>query len=189
MKDPKKKNGRAPKAEKPRGDRAAEITAVLMIFVAVFFAVCLASYDSRDPSWANVPPAGHKVHNIAGSVGAYFAEAILQFMGLIAFLAPFAFGYIGVKTILPGGGKKLLLRTGGAILLSMILCPLLFLLLTSFPWGKAEIQAGGILGDLLSSLLVRYLNTTGSLILLVAALVLFLLFLHPVVLIPDGPPL
>ena len=76
----------------------------------------------------------------------------------------------------PGGGRKLLLRTGGVLLLVLILCPLLFLLLTNFPWGKTEIQAGGILGDLVSSLLVRYLNAAGSLVLLATAFVLFLLF-------------
>jgi len=53
---------------------------------------------------------------------------------------------------------------------------LLFLLLGSFPWGKADIRAGGILGDLLSSLFVGYLSSTGSLILLLALLILFLLF-------------
>ena len=176
MKDPNKKNGRAPKVRRSRAGRAAEITAVLMISFAVFSMICVVSYDSRDPSWANVPPAGIKIHNYAGRVGAYFAEAILQFLGLVAFLIPLAFGYVGVRTILPGEERKLLLRMSGAILLVLVLCPLLFLLLTSFPWGKAEIQAGGILGDLLSSLLIRYLNTTGSLILLAAAFVLFLLF-------------
>jgi S-DNA-T family DNA segregation ATPase FtsK/SpoIIIE len=176
MKDPYKKNGRAPKAGKPKAGRAAEITAVLMISFAVFSMICLTSYDSRDPSWANIPPAGHKIHNYAGRVGAYFAEAILQFMGLVAFLLPFAFGYVGVKTILPRGGRKLLLRTGGVLLLVLILCPLIFLLLANFPWGKAEIQAGGILGDLVSSLLVRYLSAAGSLVLLASAFVLFLLF-------------
>jgi S-DNA-T family DNA segregation ATPase FtsK/SpoIIIE len=176
MKDPYKKNGRAPKAGKPKAGRAAEITAVLMISFAVFSMICLTSYDSRDPSWANIPPAGHKIHNYAGRVGAYFAEAILQFMGLVAFLLPLAFGYVGVKTILPRGGRKLLLRTGGVLLLVLILCPLIFLLLANFPWGKAEIQAGGILGDLVSSLLVRYLSAAGSLILLASAFVLFLLF-------------
>jgi S-DNA-T family DNA segregation ATPase FtsK/SpoIIIE len=176
MKDPYKKNGRAPKAGKPKAGRAAEITAVLMISFAVFSMICLTSYDSRDPSWANIPPAGHMVHNYAGRVGAYFAEAILQFMGLVAFLLPFAFGYVGVKTILPGGARKLLLRTGGVLLLVLILCPFIFLLLTNFLWGKAEIQAGGILGDLVSSLLVRYLSAAGSLVLLAAAFVLFLLF-------------
>jgi len=176
MKDPNKKNGRAPKAGKPKAGRAAEITAVLMISFAVFSMICLTSYDSRDPSWANIPPAGHKVHNYAGRVGAYFAEAILQFMGLVAFLLPFAFGYVGVKTILPRGARKLFLRTGGVLLLVLILCPLIFLLLANFPWGKAEIQAGGILGDLVSSLLVRYLSAAGSLVLLASAFILFLLF-------------
>ncbi len=176
MKVPNKKNGRAPKAEKPKTGRAAEIVAVLMIAFAVFSLICLISYDSRDPSWANIPPAGHRVHNYAGRVGAYFAEAILQFLGIVAFLLPFVFGYVGIKTILPGGGRKLALRTGGILLLILILCPLIFLLFADFLWGGAKIQAGGILGDLMSSLLVRYLSTAGSLVLLAAAFVLFLLF-------------
>jgi DNA segregation ATPase FtsK/SpoIIIE, S-DNA-T family len=162
--------------EKQKGNRLAEITAVLMIFFGLFCLISLISYDSRDPSWANVPPAGHSVHNYAGRVGAYFAEAFLQFLGLVAFFMPFAFGYVGLKTILPGGSKRMARRIGGALLAIVILCPLLFLLLESFPWGKGEIRAGGILGDLLSSFLVGYLNHTGSLILLAGALVLFLLF-------------
>jgi len=46
------------------------------------------SYDARDPSFANVPAAGHRVRNFAGSVGAYFAQAILWFIGLAAFVLP-----------------------------------------------------------------------------------------------------
>ena len=176
MRLPNKRNDRTPKPEKPKGGRTAEVVAVLMIAFAVFSLLCLASYDSRDPSWANVPPAGHRVQNYAGRVGAYFAEAILQFMGVVAFLLPFAFGYVGVKTILPGGRRRLLLRTGGLLLLVLILCPLIFLLFANFPWGKADIQAGGILGDLVSSLLVQYLSPAGSLVLLAASFVLFLLF-------------
>jgi DNA segregation ATPase FtsK/SpoIIIE, S-DNA-T family len=176
MSKPKKKNGSSPKPEKRKRGLASEIMAVFMIFFGIFCLLSLVSYDSGDPSWANIPAAGQKVHNYAGRVGAYFSEALLQFMGLIAFLLPFAFGYVGIKTILPEGPRKLPVRTLGILILILICCPLLFLLLKSFPWGKSEIQAGGIVGDLLSSLLVRHLNVTGSLILLAAAFVLFLLF-------------
>jgi DNA segregation ATPase FtsK/SpoIIIE, S-DNA-T family len=162
--------------EKRQGSRAAEIAAVFLIFSGIFSLICLVSYDSRDPSWANVPATGHAVHNWAGRVGAYFAEALLQFFGLVAFLIPFAFVYAGIKTILPGGSGKIVRRIGGILIVVLILCPLLFLLLQSFPWGRAEIRAGGILGDLLSSFLVGYLNHTGSLILLFGLLVLYLVF-------------
>ena len=176
MKDPNKKNGRAPKAGKPKAGRAAEITAVLMIFFSVFSLICLMSYDSRDPSWANVSPAGHRVHNYAGRVGSYFSDWLLMFMGLYAFLVPFAFGYVGIKTILPGGARRLLVRTGGILLSALILCPLFYFLLKSFPWGKVEVQAGGVMGFSLAEFLVGYLNPSGSFLLLAAAFVLFLLF-------------
>ena len=171
-----KRNGASSRPEKRKPGLAAEIVAVLMIFIGIFALLSLASYDSRDPSWANSIEAGHGVRNIAGRAGAHFAEAILQFLGLMAFFVPFAFGFVGIKTILPEGRFRLLVRAVGILLLLLILCPLLFLLLGSFPWGKADIRAGGILGDVLSSLLVGYLNPTGSLILLLAALILFLLF-------------
>ena len=173
---PAKRNGASSRPEKRKPGLAVEIIAVLMIFVGIFALLSLASYDSRDPSWANSLEAGHGVHNYAGRAGAHFAEALLQFLGLMAFFVPFAFGFVGIKAILPGDRSRLIARTAGIVLLLLILSPLLFLLLGNFPWGKTEMRAGGILGDLLSSALVGYLNPTGSLILLVAALVLFLLF-------------
>ncbi len=171
-----RRNGASSRPEKRKPVLAVEIVAVLMIFVGIFAFLSLASYDSRDPSWATSLEAGRGAHNYGGRAGAHFAEALLQFLGLMAFFLPFAFGFIGIKAILPDGRSRLVARTAGVALLFLILCPLLFLLLGSFPWGKAEIRAGGILGDLLSSALVGYLNPTGSLILLAAALVLFLLF-------------
>jgi S-DNA-T family DNA segregation ATPase FtsK/SpoIIIE len=171
-----KRNGALPGVEKRKPGLTIEIIAILMIFVGIFALLSLASYDSRDPSWANSLEAGHGVHNYAGRAGAHFAEVLLQFLGLMAFFVPFAFGFVGIKAILPGGRSRLIARTSGVVFLLLILCPLLFLLLGSFPWGKTEIRAGGILGDALTSALVGYLNPTGSLILLLAALVLFLLF-------------
>jgi DNA segregation ATPase FtsK/SpoIIIE, S-DNA-T family len=173
---PAKRNGASSRPEKRKPGLAVEIVAVFMIFVGIFALLSLVSYDSRDPSWANSLEAGHGVRNIAGRAGAHFAEALFQFLGLMAFFIPFAFGFVGIKAILPDGRSRLLVRIGGILILLLILCPLLFLILGSFPWGKAEIRAGGVLGDLLSSALVGYLNTTGSLILLLAAFVLFLLF-------------
>ena len=172
----RKRNGASSRPEKRKPGLAVEIVAVLMVFVAIFALLSLVSYDSRDPSWANSLESGHDVHNYAGRAGAHFAEALLQFLGLMAFFVPFALGFIGLKAILPDGRSGLLVRTAGILILFLILCPLLFLLLGSFPWGKAEIRAGGILGDLVSSVLVGFLNHAGSLILLLAALILFLLF-------------
>ena len=171
-----KRNGAPSRPEKRKPGLAVEIAAVLMIFVGIFALLSLASYDSRDPSWASALESGHEVRNYAGRAGAHFAEALLQFLGLMAFFVPFALAYVGIKAILPDRRSRLFARLLGIALALLILCPLLFLLLGSFPWGRAEVRAGGILGDLVSSALVGVLNPTGALVLLVAALVLFLLF-------------
>ena len=63
MSKPKKKNGSSPKPEKRKRGLASEILAVFMIFFGVFCLLSLVSYDSGDPSWANIPAAGHRVHN------------------------------------------------------------------------------------------------------------------------------
>ena len=109
---PAKRNGASSRSEKRKPGLAAEIVAVLMIFVGIFALLCLVSYDARDPSWANSLEAGHGVHNYAGRAGAHFAEALLQFLGFMAFFIPFAFGFVGIKTILPDGRSRLLVRTG-----------------------------------------------------------------------------
>ncbi|HVP90451.1 MAG TPA: DNA translocase FtsK [Terriglobales bacterium] len=167
-------NGK-PAARKP--GLAVEITGLVLLFFALFSLISLVSYDSKDPSFASVPPPGHRIHNFAGSVGAYFAEALFWFLGFAAFLLPFGLGYAAVKALLRGTAGGLLRRTGAVLVFFLIFCPLLAILQpTPIAFRGARVQAGGIIGNLLFAFLKRYLSGIGSFVFLLAALGLFLLF-------------
>jgi len=180
-----KKRKAKPKAGNGKGGKAAaakkaalgvEITGVVLIAISLFAFISVISYQSKDPSFANIPPADYNVRNFAGSVGAYFAQAILWFLGLASFFLPFVLGYAALRAVLRGTAAHLLKRLGTITLGLLIVCPLLALVFESFPYRGSGIPAGGIIGELLLNFLVRYLSTVGSFIFLLAALATFLLF-------------
>jgi len=154
----------------------SEIIGVFLIFLALFFLISLVSYDPQDPSWANVTSSAQKIHNYAGRAGASLAEALLQFFGLTSFLLAFVLGYLGFQAMLSREKRHFFLKPAASFFLILILSSLLFLLFENFSWKGEEIQAGGLVGNLLSSLLITYFSQAGSLILLTAILVLFIIF-------------
>jgi S-DNA-T family DNA segregation ATPase FtsK/SpoIIIE len=168
------KNGKAAAAKKTA--LAVEITGVVLVFLALFALTSVISYSSRDPSFANIPPAGYKVRNFAGSAGAYFAQLVLWSLGLASFVLPFVLGYAALRAVARGTSSHLLKRLGTITLGLVIVCPLLALVFESFPYRGSSVPAGGIVGELLLNVLVRYLSTAGSFIVLMAALAAFLLF-------------
>jgi S-DNA-T family DNA segregation ATPase FtsK/SpoIIIE len=170
-----RRKARAKPAQRREG-LGVEITGIFLLFVVLFSLLSLVSYRSSDPSWANASPAGERVRNFGGRVGAYYAEALLQFLGLTAYLLALAFGYVAVKTIIRDVPGRLLRRLGSVLVLALILCPLVALLFQTVPLGGNEIPAGGILGRFFLSGLERYLNTVGSLVFLLAALALYFLY-------------
>jgi S-DNA-T family DNA segregation ATPase FtsK/SpoIIIE len=161
------------KAKKKKKIRASEIVAVLLVFLALFIFISLISYDSRDPSWANATPSHQKTHNYAGRVGASFSEALLQFLGFSAFLIPLALIYLGYAMFFPG--RRLLLKSLGSFLFIILFGALLFMCFDRFAWRGTEIQAGGIMGSLVSSIMVRNLNSVGTILILISLLVLLLI--------------
>lgn len=176
MKKKKKKKRKArpePRPKKKRRVRASEVAAILLVFLALFIFVSLISYDSRDPSWANATPSNQKIHNYAGRVGASLSEAFLQFLGFGAFLLPLALIYIGYGIFFPG--QRFLLKALGSFLFIINFGALLYMFSDTFSWRGTEIQAGGIMGSLVLALLVPYLNSIGTILVLIGLLVFLLL--------------
>jgi len=173
----KKKNKKLPrpsrKIKKKRKINTSEVIAVFMILLALFILISLISYDSKDPSWANAAPSNQKIHNYTGRVGASVAEALLQFLGFSAFLFPLGLIYISFGAFFPD--QRLFLKTVTCFLFIILSAGLLFMLFEKFAWRGTEIQAGGIIGSLVSSLLVRYFNTIGTILILIGLLALLIL--------------
>jgi DNA segregation ATPase FtsK/SpoIIIE, S-DNA-T family len=166
----------SPKSKKAKHPNVYEVGGILLICLAAFVLISLVSFDSGDPSWANVSSAAGKAHNYGGKIGAWLAEALLQGFGFTAFLLPFMMGYLGIIAVMTGEKKHLLRKTGKCVLLLLILCPLLILLFQSVSWRGTKIPFGGLLGDLLNSFLTGFLNSTGTLIFLLAAVAVFIIF-------------
>lgn len=154
----------------------SEILGVLLIFLSVFLFISLISYDSQDPSWAAVSSSNQEVHNYTGRVGASLSETLFQIFGLVSLVFPFAIFYIGIQIFLPKGNKNIVLKTLAVSFLMLILCGLTFILFHSITWKGAEIPSGGFTGDLFSSILIRYFNHIGTIIVLIGLLILIITF-------------
>jgi S-DNA-T family DNA segregation ATPase FtsK/SpoIIIE len=162
-------------ASKKRTPIASEITGIIFLFAALFLLLSLISYDPGDRSWASSGALGHGTRNIGGKVGAWLAATACQGLGLTALLLPFMLGYLGLKAILAGEKKHLWRKAGVFALLLVILGPLLNLVLQDDPWPGIH-QPGGVISYMINAGLTGLLNTTGALIFLIAAAVLFLAF-------------
>jgi S-DNA-T family DNA segregation ATPase FtsK/SpoIIIE len=166
----------ASRAAKRKNIISSEVAGVVLVFIAAFLLISIVSYDRRDPSWANSVSPGEAIRNWGGRVGAWTAETFLQAFGLTAILLPLMAGYLGIRAIFAAGKKRLLLKAGQFLILLLILCPLLAVFFQNFRWREAKIEAGGLFGDALNSGLHSILNSTGTVIFLLAAASLFIMF-------------
>ena len=70
-----------------RHARLNEAVAVLFLIAGLFVFFGLVSYHPLDPSWNTVTGAAKPV-NLTGRVGAFFADLLLQTLGLGAYAVP-----------------------------------------------------------------------------------------------------
>ncbi|MCX8160657.1 MAG: DNA translocase FtsK 4TM domain-containing protein [Candidatus Saccharicenans sp.] len=171
-----KKEKKEEKKEGRKNKILAEVISVILIFLAAFSLLSIFTYNPADPTWASISPPGHRVQNFGGRLGAGLAESLLQVFGLLALLLPLALGYLGIRSLFPGQSGRLFRRSLTGLFYLLVLSPLLVLVLERAPWKGKDFPAGGLLGELISNFLIRYLNHTGSFILLLCLLALLLIF-------------
>jgi len=169
-KSPPKKNKRF------RRVHSHELLGILLLFLAAAVFLSLVSYHASDPSWASASSEQTRVHNYLGRFGASVSEALLQLFGFAAFLLPLGLAYLGVRMIISREESRSLARVGGLTLLLLLLCPFMHFLSPKINWRGTEISTGGVLGELVAPPLDRYFNHTGSILLLMGLLILFLIF-------------
>ena len=136
--------------------------AVLMLASILLF-LALATYRPSDPSMntATVAEPGNAVHNWVGLLGSYLSDVLLQAFGLTVFLAPVWMGGLGWNWMRSRDAGTAILRWMG-VGLAVIFTPALFGLL---PWHWRWMHAlpvEGVMGRVISGLLVAYLNIQGA---------------------------
>ncbi len=141
-----------------------EIAGIILIGFSIFTVCCLITYDSRDPSffmgYSRMPV---KIQNWGGVIGSYISSWLFQIFGITAFLVP---------VVLLLSSKKILFPTSTppAFYLQCVLgvifflCSIVFLslYLDKLHVYNYHFQAGGLLGDSLSRLMLKYLNVFGT---------------------------
>jgi DNA segregation ATPase FtsK/SpoIIIE, S-DNA-T family len=148
----------------PTGNRRLnELIGFLMCVSALLLFLALVSYSPLDPSWnsASVLTGSHAARNWIGVVGAYTADALLQFFGVGAFLLVLFPAMLGVRWFRSVKVQSPLAKSLGAIWLVMFIPAMLALLPGQLRWARV-IPIEGLLGRVVGDFLIHYLNLVGA---------------------------
>ena len=134
---------------------AREAAALTFIASGLYLALALASYEA-DPMRLEV--AGP---DWVGPVGAILARALVQAVGIVAWLAPLELMLVSLPLL---GDRKLefrITRVSGDVLIAVTLAGLVHI---GFPRATSfgELPLGGLVGDLFGSVMRSLFSTVGS---------------------------
>ncbi len=148
----------------PTGNRRLnELVGFLMCVSALLLFLALVSYSPLDPSWnsASGLTDAHAARNWIGVVGAYTADAFLQFFGIGAFLLIIFPAMLGVRWFRSMKVQSPLAKSLGGIWLAMFVPAMLALLPGHLRWVHV-IPIEGLLGRVVGDFLIHYLNLVGA---------------------------
>ncbi|AOV18525.1 cell division protein FtsK [Acidihalobacter aeolianus] len=142
----------------------------LFVFGAagLYLLLALVSYHAGDPGWSQTG-SGRPVANLAGRAGAWFADFFLYFIGYLAYLAPLMViysGYLifrGRSTDGEFDPAAFGLRWLGFAVTLISGCGLATM---HFSAGYLPLDAGGVLGDLVSNRLTPLVGRLGATLML-----------------------
>ncbi|TQV76624.1 cell division protein FtsK [Aliikangiella marina] len=146
---------------------------IVLIAVAIFLFISLWSYSPDDPGWT-VARDVSEIQNATGRAGAWFSSFFLHLIGYLAFLFPFMVVYSGYllfrerKNTLPNSWVFWTFRLFGLIFTLMLGAAISAQHFADPAMANAYFS-GGILGKMLSDLLVSWFNPVGATLLLLAA--------------------
>ncbi|WP_032096288.1 MULTISPECIES: DNA translocase FtsK [unclassified Alteromonas] len=147
--------------------RVWEAGMIVACVFAFFLLLALASFHPGDPGWSQ---AGLQldVHNWVGATGAWVADLLLFSFGFLAYLLPFGAAFLGwflfqhIKELDEFDYLTIGLRIIGGLLMALGATGI-----ASINFDDIyNFSAGGFIGDVISSALVPYFNTAGTILLL-----------------------
>lgn len=145
---------------RPRG---REYAVVLLLFLAVFVALCLLSYDPSDPSF-NVATDKSAVSNLCGLVGSHVGDAFVQLLGISALLIPIVLCVTALRLHWRTSDAGGLSETLSVFCLLAAVCMLMERLVAAPVLGFALEHTGGALGSFLHYYLFQLLGSAGEML-------------------------
>jgi S-DNA-T family DNA segregation ATPase FtsK/SpoIIIE len=149
---------------------AREAWWLVVVLVATYLALVLATYDKFDPGWSH-STGGTGIHNAGGRFGAWLADVSLYLFGLSAYwgvvflLFAVYWGYRRLGAPGPGDRRSFLVACIGFFALLLASASLEALRLHSFH-VQLPLEAGGIVGVGLGDLFTRWFGVTGGTLML-----------------------
>src|SRR5260370_12060095 len=142
-----------------RNRRLNEIIGMVVLVSAALLLLALASYTPSDPSFDTVGHyvTGRPAHNWTGMVGAYFADAMLQSIGVAAFFLPLVLGRLGICWMMSRPAGSPLAKAVG-LAMWIVFGPAAIALLPGHMLWRGTLPIEGTSGPLLADLLVGVPN-------------------------------
>jgi S-DNA-T family DNA segregation ATPase FtsK/SpoIIIE len=143
-----------------------EIYGIILFFLVIFTLISILSYSPGDPSINNARAAG-QIHNLFGVVGAYVSGLLIGLFGLGAFWIPILLLLASIHFFGNHPGRAMIATLVGGIILVIITGSLLSVKQNYYILLGSKFSAGGIIGIPYKDFLVKYTNTTGSVMILI----------------------
>lgn len=139
---------------------------------ALFLLIALLTFSPDDPGWSH-STSYRSISNACGLLGAWLADVILSFLGLMAYMIPVMIFWLGYSVYAPDKAQSsgwMLTVRGSGFLLTVIAGSAIFFLHLHFLRTKVDLpeSPGGILGREIGDMLVHLLGNSGSTLLLLA---------------------
>jgi DNA segregation ATPase FtsK/SpoIIIE, S-DNA-T family len=143
--------------------RLNELIGILLLVLATFLSLALISYSPLDPSLntAATPLVSRPTHNWIGMIGAVTSDAVLQVLGVSAFLVPVFLAMYSARWFRSRPIISPYIKILGVFGLLLFVAALIGLLPWNIRW-KGAIPAEGLLGRILADAMIHYLNVVGA---------------------------
>ncbi|HUF77350.1 MAG TPA: DNA translocase FtsK [Thermoanaerobaculia bacterium] len=161
----------AARSQLPPG-KGEELSGIVLLTVSALLAASLVSFQPRDPSLFHASSEPSPVQNLVGQAGAHAAAVGFGLLGLGALLLPAFLGVAGWRLVRRRKGGRSPLRLVGALVVLGSLPAFLQATLGAVTWRGWFVESGGVFGKLVAEALEARLNLPGTLLVLVAAVVL-----------------
>jgi DNA segregation ATPase FtsK/SpoIIIE, S-DNA-T family len=145
-----------------------EIAGILLFFLVVLTLVSLLSYNPADPSIHNATATSH-IHNLFGLIGSHLAGLLIGLFGLGAFWIPalLMLGSIHLFGRQPVKNIYILITLIGSFMLVITSGSLFSIKQDHYLLFGNAFSSGGMIGIPIKSLLFKYANPVGGMLILV----------------------
>jgi DNA segregation ATPase FtsK/SpoIIIE, S-DNA-T family len=142
------------------------VYAMVILTIAIFILVSIASFSPNDPPFANYP-VNSSVQNYCGKIGAEISGYLISCIGATSYVFTLLIGALGFFLFIGKKVEILWVRILGGVLLIVSIAPILGLF-SSVVTGifRLPSKASGIIGMIAAARLTEYLGIPGTCMLL-----------------------